>query len=57
MNLSGVSPHRDDLQTVIVVQVDMLCRNDHLLEIVLNVSNLAQKVSFMVVVDQGDGAR
>ena len=45
-----------DLQAVVVVQVDVLGRDDGLLVVVLQVHDPAEKVPLVMIVDEGDGA-
>jgi hypothetical protein len=56
LNHLGLSPGGDDLQTVMVIQVDVLGRDDHLLEIVLGIRHPGKDVPLVMIVDERDGA-
>ena len=56
LDLAGLAFHGHDLQAVVVVEVDMLGRDDGILVVVLQVGKLARKAPLVVVVDEGDGA-
>jgi len=48
---------RDNLQTIMVIKMNMLAGNDDILVVMLNIGNFVQQFSRMVVVDEGNGAR
>jgi len=56
LHLFRLSPGGDDLQTVVVIEVDVLGRDDHLLELVLGVRHPGQDVPLVMIVDERDGA-
>jgi len=56
LDLAGLALHGNDLQAVVVVEVDMLGRDDGILVVVLQVGKLARKAPLVMVVDEGDGA-
>lgn len=56
-NLAGLALYRDNLQAVVVIDVDVLARDDERLEIVLDVHELVDKLALVMIVAHGDGAR
>lgn len=52
---AGLAANQDDLQTVVVVQVDMDGGNDHVVVIVLNSRQYGLEVLFVMVRDQRNG--
>ena len=48
---------RDNLQTIMVIKMNMLAGNDDILVVMLNIGNFVQQFSRMVVVDEVNGAR
>ena len=43
-NLPRLSPHCNNLKAVVMIQMDVLGRNDYLLKIVLEIRNLVEQV-------------
>ena len=55
-NPVGLATDDNDFQAIVVVQMDMLSRNDDGSEIVLDIGQLLYDSRSMVVVDEGNGA-
>jgi hypothetical protein len=55
-NIAGLSLYRYDFKTVVVIDVDMLARDDKRLKIVLDVHETVYQLPFVVIVAHSDGA-
>jgi hypothetical protein len=53
---TGVSLDRHNLQTIRVIQMDMLRRFDHILKVMLDINDFIQKIPPVMVVDVNNGA-
>ena len=47
---------QDDLHAVIMVQMDMLGRDDDLMMMVLDLHQIVHQLALMMIIDEGDGA-
>lgn len=56
LHLFGFSPDGDDLQAVVMVEMDVLSRDDHGAEAVLDVHEAAGELTSVMVIGHGDSA-
>jgi hypothetical protein len=55
LNVPGLASHSNNFQAIIMIQVDMLGRNDDFLKIVLNIIDSVQERLLMMIINDGDG--
>ena len=53
---AGLATHKDHLQTIVVVKVDVDSGNDHVVVIMLNIRQYGLKVLFVMIIDQRNGS-
>jgi hypothetical protein len=56
LHLPGSSLDGNDFQAVVMIQVDVLRRNDQFLKIMLDIREFVQQVPLVMIEDEGDGA-
>ena len=54
LNLFRITPGSHDLQTVVVIEMDVLGRDNRLLEVVLHIHHTNQNITLVMIVNESD---